>query len=84
MTPRKVETAPSTRFRDRIVELRRVKASELRRNPQNWRQHPASQRSAMESVLAEIGFAGAALAYVEPDGALTLIDGRTQSRFGAR
>jgi hypothetical protein len=26
-----------TEFRNRIVELRRIKASELRRHPRNWR-----------------------------------------------
>ena len=32
------------RFQDRIKELRRVPASQLRANPSNWRKHPPSQQ----------------------------------------
>lgn len=46
-------------FRDRIVEFKRVKATELIANPKNWRLHPESQKDAMEAVLREVGFAGA-------------------------
>lgn len=42
-------------IRDRIKELRRVKASELRPSPRNWREHPEAQRAAIEGVLAEVG-----------------------------
>jgi hypothetical protein len=31
-------------IRDRIKELRRVRASELKPHPKNWRTHPAAQR----------------------------------------
>jgi hypothetical protein len=41
-------------FHNRIVELRRVRASELRRHPKNWRQHPEGQRSALTELLTEI------------------------------
>lgn len=62
-------------YRDRIIELRRVPASELQANPKNWRLHPDNQRAAMEGVLSEVGYAGAALARELPDGSLQLIDG---------
>src|SRR5262245_6791023 len=48
-------------IRDRITELRRVKASELRPNPKNWRTHPDAQRNALRGVLSEIGYADALL-----------------------
>jgi DNA modification methylase len=64
-------------IRDRIVELRRVKASELLSNPKNWRTHPKAQQDALRGILAEIGFADAVLAYTSErnGGALTLFDG---------
>lgn len=40
-------------IRDRIKSLRRVKASALRENPRNWRTHPESQLTAMQTVLRE-------------------------------
>jgi hypothetical protein len=49
-------------IRDRIKELRRVKASELVPNPKNWRRHPKEQSAAMRGFLNEIGYAGALLA----------------------
>jgi hypothetical protein len=65
--------------RDRILELRRVPASELRPNPRNWRVHPAAQRDALRGVLAEIGYADALLARESADGTLTLIDGHLRA-----
>jgi hypothetical protein len=46
-------------IRDRIRELRRVKASALIANPQNWRRHPTRQKEAVKGLLHEIGYAGA-------------------------
>jgi len=66
-------------IRDRIKELRRVKASELRPNPKNWRTHPQSQRDALRGVLAEVGYADALLARELPDGSLELIDGHLRA-----
>ena len=65
-------------IRDRIVELRRVKASELTPNPRNWRTHPRAQRKAMQAILEEVGYAGALLARETPAG-LELIDGHLRS-----
>lgn len=67
------------KFRDRIKELRRVPACELRPNPKNWRTHPASQADALRGVLAEIGFADAAIARELPDGSLMLLDGHLRA-----
>lgn len=66
-------------IRDRIKELRRVKASELRANPKNWRQHPASQRRVLEGILKDVGFASAIVAYEEKGGLLTIIDGHLRA-----
>jgi hypothetical protein len=64
----------SVKIRDRIKELRRVKASELIAHPRNWRVHPKNQKEYLESVLKEIGYADALIAY-ESNGKLCLIDG---------
>ena len=66
-------------IRDRIRELRRVRAGELRPNPRNWRTHPEAQRDALRGLLAEIGYAGALLARELEDGSLQLIDGHLRA-----
>jgi hypothetical protein len=66
-------------IRDRIKELRRVRAAELRPNPRNWRTHPPAQRDALQCILAEVGYAGALLARELPDGSLELIDGHLRA-----
>jgi hypothetical protein len=66
-------------IRDRVRELRRVPAGELRPNPLNWRMHPESQRAALRSLLAEVGYAGALLARELEDGSLELIDGHLRA-----
>lgn len=67
------------KIRDRIVEFRRVPAGELQPNPRNWRMHPKAQQDALRGVLAEIGYAGAALAFKTPEGGLMLIDGHLRA-----
>src|SRR5580704_14038217 len=66
-------------IRDRVKELRRVPASQLKPSPKNWRSHPREQADALRGVLAEIGFAGAALARELEDGSLELIDGHLRA-----
>ena len=66
-------------IRDRIKELRRVPANELRPNPRNWRKHPEKQLNAIRGVLAEVGFAGAQIARELEDGTLELIDGHARA-----
>jgi hypothetical protein len=72
------DNRPMTDFRNRIVELRRVPASELRRNPRNWRQHPDGQRSALTELLATVGFVGAGVGRDTPEG-IELIDGHLRA-----
>lgn len=67
--------------RDRIKELRRVKASRLRPHPKNWRTHPLAQQDALRGVLAEIGYADALLARELPDGSLELVDGHLRAEI---
>lgn len=62
-------------MKDRVKELRRVKAGDLVPNPKNWRTHGTTQRSALQGLLNEVGFADAVLARELPDGRLMLIDG---------
>jgi ParB-like chromosome segregation protein Spo0J len=66
-------------IRDRIKELRRVKASLLRPHPKNWRTHPKAQQDALRGVLAEIGYAAALLVRELPDGSLEIVDGHLRA-----
>ena len=65
-------------IKDRIKELRRVRASELIPNPKNWRTHPSAQQDALRGVLAEVGYADALIARETPDG-LMLVDGHLRA-----
>lgn len=67
-------------FRDRIVEFKRVKASDLLANKKNWRLHPEAQKEALAAVLSEIGFAGALAARQTPEG-LELLDGHLRANM---
>ena len=66
-------------IRDRIKELRRIPASQLKPNPKNWRTHPAAQQDALRGILAEVGYADALLARETPEGDLLLIDGHLRA-----
>src|ERR1700730_11813575 len=66
-------------IRDRIRELRRVKASDLIPNPKNWRRHPKAQAHALRGILAEVGYADALLARELPDGRLQLVNGHLRA-----
>ena len=66
-------------IRDRIKELRRVRAADLRPNPRNWRTHPAAQQDALRGLLAEAGYADALLTRELADGTLLLIDGHLRA-----
>ena len=68
-------------IRDRIKELRRVRAGDLRPHPHNWRTHPDAQREALRGVLEEVGYADALLARELPDGGLELIDGHLRAEI---
>ena len=67
-------------IKNRIKELRQVKASELIPNAKNWRRHPKWQHDGMRAVLENIGYAGALIAY-ENEGQLVLIDGHLRQEM---
>ena len=66
-------------IRNRIVSIEKVKASELRANPKNWRQHPKAQREFLARMLADVGNVGVLTAVRGEDGVLTLLDGHLRA-----
>ncbi len=64
-------------FRDRILEVKKIKSAELLDNAGNWRVHPNAQRETMTGVLREIGKADVLLTYYSQraGGKLVLFDG---------
>lgn len=62
-------------IRDRVKELRKIRAGDLVPNERNWRMHSQGQRDALAGVLEEIGYADALLARELPDGSVELLDG---------
>ena len=73
--PRK--TAPQSRlgFRNRIIGLKQVKASELLAHERNWRTHTDQQAAAMRGILNEVGWVDGVIARQLPDGSLQLVNG---------
>src|SRR5260370_8453064 len=65
----------SNPIRNRIKAHRRVRAGDLVPHELNFRLHPDLQKSALQALYHEIGFARSLLAYELPDGRLKLIDG---------
>ena len=65
-------------IRDRIVEFKRINASELTPHPDNWRKHPKEQQAAMSGILQEIGYVDA-LMVREHDGGYQIIDGHLRA-----
>ncbi|HJU27891.1 MAG TPA: hypothetical protein VJ718_01895, partial [Candidatus Binataceae bacterium] len=66
-------------IRDRVRELRRVRARDLAPNPKNWRRHPKAQADALRGLLSEVGYADALLVRELADGRLMLIDGHLRA-----
>jgi hypothetical protein len=66
-------------IRNRVRELRTVRAGDLSPNPKNWRKHPKAQQDALRGILAEVGYADALLARELPDGSLMLVDGHLRA-----
>ena len=66
-----------TDYRNRILGLEYIDVADLTYHPGNWREHPTAQAEALKGVLAEVGIAGALLAYHSPrqGGAMVVIDG---------
>lgn len=68
-------------IRNRVKELRNVRACDLLPNPKNWRTHPKAQQDALRGILAEVGYADALLARELPDGSLMLVDGHLRAEM---
>ena len=68
----------AVKIRDRIREFRRVKASELKPHPANWRTHPQAQRDAMKGILAEVGYVDA-LMVRKHDRGYQILDGHLRA-----
>ncbi len=68
-------------MRDRILELRRVRAGDLQPDKRNWRVHPPAQRRALSAMLEEVGIADAVIAR-ETDEGLVLVDGHLRADLG--
>lgn len=66
-------------LRDRVTELRRVRAGDLKPHPKNWRTHSLYQKQVLRGVLKEVGIAGALLARELEDGTLQLLDGHLRA-----
>jgi len=66
-------------IRNRIRELRQVRAGELQANPANFREHGEYQTKVLQSVLDRIGYADALLAREDEAGVLWLIDGHLRA-----
>jgi DNA modification methylase len=70
--------------RNRIKELRIVKAADLVPHEANWRTHPPEQVRAMRAMLKEIGIVGAIVARELPDDRLEVIDGHLRRDLDKR
>jgi len=66
-------------MKDRIKNFKRIQASKLIRNSQNWRIHPKSQETALRTLLQEIGFAAACLVRDCGNGTYEIIDGHLRA-----
>ena len=67
------------KLKDRISSFRRIKASLLKRNAGNWREHTESQETALRAILNEVGFASACLVRDCKNGTYELIDGHLRA-----
>ena len=67
-------------MRNRIKELREVRAGDLLPDPRNYRRHPAAQRKAMAQMVERLGYVNAVVARETHEG-LMLIDGHLRSEL---
>ena len=65
-------------MRNRIKELRQVRAGDLLPDPRNFRRHPERQRKAMAQMVERLGYVNAVVARETPEG-LVLIDGHLRA-----
>lgn len=71
------------KFRDRVKDLIRLKPSEIVCNPANWHEHPSEQIDFFIGLLAEVGFAGVCMVFVNEDGKYELVDGEMRTKFAS-
>ncbi len=64
--------------RNRIKELRNVRAGDLIPNPKNWRRHPKAQRDALRAMWDRVGNADVLITRETPDG-LRIVDGHLRA-----
>ena len=64
--------------RNRVVELRKVRAGDLLPDPRNWRKHPKSQIDALRTIWDRVGNADVLITRETPDG-LMLVDGHLRA-----
>ena len=62
-------------IRNRIIETKTIRASELVENPKNWRTHPAKQKAALRGAVEDLGQVQAVTVRKLPDGKYELVDG---------
>lgn len=72
-------------FKDRIVEVVKLKSKDLLDNEGNWRTHPEVQRDSLIGVLTEVGKADVLKAYrsERAGGKLVLYDGHLRKNIDA-
>ena len=69
----------ASQVRNRIRELKNIRAADLIANPLNWRAHPEQQRTAMSAILAEVGMVDALLVREAEGGQYEIIDGHMRA-----
>lgn len=67
-------------MKNRIIETKKVKASELLNHPENWRVHPAKQRAALQGAVDDLGQVQALTVRKTKKG-LQLIDGHLRKEI---
>jgi DNA modification methylase len=70
--------ADAPALRDRILDLRRVRAADIDGAPWNWRRHPAAQVEALAASIEELGFFDPLDTRLTAGGRLQLIDGHAR------
>ena len=68
----------TTNARNRIKELRYVRAGDLQADARNWRKHPPVQRQAVQTMLNRVGWTDAVIAR-STEGGLVLVDGHLRA-----
>lgn len=66
-------------MRSRIVELRRVPASDLHPDPRNFRRHGEAQRVAMRRMLDRVGWVDGVIAREDSCGRLIIVNGHLRA-----